>query len=148
MKTITQTLSQDHSRCDKLFAQAEESVAKTQWESAVTDFVDFRAAMERHFTMEEQVLFPSVEERTGQTAGPTQVMRMEHQQMRQVFASLQECITQQDSEQYLGLSETLLMLMQQHNAKEEQMLYPMSDQVLNHDVPSVIEQMHQQGEIL
>jgi hemerythrin-like domain-containing protein len=146
MKTITQTLSQDHSRCDKLFAQAEETVAKTQWERAATDFADFRAAMERHFTMEEHVLFPSVEERTGQTAGPTQVMQMEHQYMRQVFASLQECITQQDSEQYLGLSETLLMLMRQHNAKEEQILYPMSDQVLNQDVPSVIEQMHQQGE--
>jgi iron-sulfur cluster repair protein YtfE (RIC family) len=35
-----------------------------------------------------------------------------------------------DHDRYLGLSETLNMLMQQHNLKEENMLYPMSDQVL------------------
>jgi hemerythrin-like domain-containing protein len=146
METITQTLRHEHTRCDKLFAQAEESVAKTQWAHAATEFADFKAAMERHFTMEEQVLFPTVEERTGQTMGPTQVMRMEHQQMRQVFADMQDSLTQQDSEQYLGLSETLLMLMQQHNAKEEQILYPMSDQVLGDDVPSILNQMRTQGE--
>ncbi|HEC84987.1 MAG: hemerythrin domain-containing protein [Candidatus Parabeggiatoa sp. nov. 2] len=146
METITQTLSHEHSRCDKLFAQSEESVAKTQWARAATEFADFKAAMERHFTMEEQVLFPTVEERTGQTMGPTQVMRMEHQQMRQVFADMQDSLTQQDSEQYLGLSETVLMLMQQHNAKEEQMLYPMSDQVLSDDVPSILNQMRTQGD--
>ncbi|OAD20418.1 hemerythrin HHE cation binding domain protein, partial [Candidatus Thiomargarita nelsonii] len=124
-----------------LFAQAESTVAQKQWERSATDFADFRAAMERHFSMEEQVLFPTIEERTGQTAGPTQVMRMEHQQMRSVLAELQQCITEQNSEEYLGLSETLLILMRQHNAKEEQILYPMSDQVLNHEVPSIIEQM-------
>jgi len=141
METITQTLSHDHSRCDKLFAQAEASVAQKQWERSATDFADFRAAMERHFSMEEQVLFPTFESRTGQMGGPTQVMRMEHEQMRSVFAELQESVNEQNSEQYLGLSETLLILMQQHNAKEEQMLYPMTDQVLSHEVPSVIEQM-------
>jgi hypothetical protein len=31
---------------------------------------------------------------------------------------------------YLGLSATLNMLTQQHNLKEESMLYPMSDRVL------------------
>ncbi|HDN27965.1 MAG TPA: hemerythrin domain-containing protein [Thioploca sp.] len=146
METITQTLSQEHSRCDELFAQAEDMVAKNQWAHAATDFANFETAMERHFTREEQVLFPTVEQCTGQTAGPTQVMRMEHQQMRQVFAEMQNSLTQQDSEQYLGLSETLLMLMRQHNAKEEQMLYPMSDRVLNDEVPSILNQMHQQGE--
>jgi len=141
METITQTMSHDHSRCDKLFAQAESTVAQKQWERSATDFADFRTAMERHFSMEEQVLFPTIEERTGQTAGPTQVMRMEHEQMRLVLAELQESVNEQNSEQYLGLSETLLILMRQHNAKEEQILYPMSDQVLNHEVPSIIEQM-------
>jgi hemerythrin-like domain-containing protein len=144
METIIQTFSHEHSRCDALFAQAEESAAKMQWERATTDFADFRAAMERHFTMEEQVLFPSVEARIGQIP-PLQVMRMEHQQMRQVFAEMQESLTQQDKDQYLGLSETLLMLMRQHNAKEEQMVYPLSDQTLGDDVPSVLNKMLQQG---
>lgn len=145
METITQTLSAEHSHCDQLFAQAEEKAANKQWEQTNTHFVAFKTAMEGHFTMEEKVLFPAVEERTGQTAGPTAVMRMEHQQMRQVFDEMQKALTQQDSEEYLGLSETLLVLMQQHNAKEQQILYPMSDQVLNKEVPFILDQMRQQG---
>jgi iron-sulfur cluster repair protein YtfE (RIC family) len=37
----------------------------------------------------------------------------------------------QDAEAYLGHSETLLLLMRQHNMKEEQVLYPMCEQHLN-----------------
>ncbi len=148
METIVQTLSQDHSRCDQLFAKAEESVAKTDWKRANTDFANFRAAMERHFTMEEEVLFPTIEKRAGQRIGPIRVMRMEHQQMREVFVEMEESVTQQDSDEYLGLSETLLMLMQQHNGKEEHMLYPLSDRVLQHDAPSVIKEMQQKGDQL
>jgi hemerythrin-like domain-containing protein len=143
METITQTMSDFHSRCDKLFAQAEDSVAKKQWERVATDFANFKTAMEQHFMTEEEVLFPTLEDRTGQTMGPTQVMRMEHQQMRQVFAEMENNITQQNRDEYLGLSETLLVLMQQHNGKEEQILYPMSDQVLSHEISSVLERIGQ-----
>ena len=143
MDTITQILSSEHSHCDQLFAQAEEAAVKKQWELATTGFTNFKAAMEQHFTKEEQVLFPSFEERTGQTGGPTAVMRMEHQQMRQVFDEMQKALTEQDSEEYLGSSETLLVLMQQHNLKEQQMLYPMTDQVFSREVPSILEQMEQ-----
>lgn len=147
MESITQMFSQEHSRCDKQFAQIEANIAKNKWEPATKDFTAFINAMSLHFSMEEQILFPTIEERTGQTAGPTQVMRMEHQQMRQVFAEMQNSVNQQNREEYLGLSETLLMLMQQHNAKEEQILYPMSDQVLGDDVPSILNQMRALGDI-
>jgi iron-sulfur cluster repair protein YtfE (RIC family) len=39
----------------------------------------------------------------------------------------------------------LLMLMQQHNAKEEQILYPMSDQVLGDKASDIVNKMSQQG---
>ncbi len=141
METITETFTQNHSHCDQLFAEAEESVSKAQWDHAAINLANFLSAMERHFRMEEEVLFPSIEEHIGHTGGPTQVMRMEHQQMRQIFAEMQTSLNQRDSEQYLGHSETLLMLMRQHNAKEEQILYPMSDQVLNGEVSSVLNRM-------
>lgn len=148
METIVYIFSHEHSHCDELFAQAEQSVANKQWERGIQDFANFQTAMEQHFTKEEQVLFPTVEEHIGPT-GPTHVMRMEHQQMRQVLTDMQESLEQKDSEQYLGLSETLLMLMQQHNAKEEQILYPMSDQILGSEVPTLLNrmnQLNQQGE--
>ncbi len=140
-ETITNTFSKEHTRCDEIFAKAENSVAQKQWATADTEFNDFHTAMEKHFTAEEEILFPTFEERTGQTMGPTQVMRMEHQQMRQIFAQMQTSLSQRDNEQYLGLSETLLMLMQQHNMKEEQMLYPMTDQVFGDEATSILERI-------
>ena len=145
METITTLLSHQHHDCDQLFAQAENNVAKMQWESATIDLERFLAAMERHFSLEEQILFPKVEDHIGHTGGPTAVMRMEHQQMRQIFTEMAECITAHDSEHYLGLAETLLMLMQQHNAKEEQILYPLSDNLLSNERVTLLEQLRQLG---
>jgi hemerythrin-like domain-containing protein len=141
METITTLLSHQHHDCDQLFAQAEASVANKQWEIATTAWERFLAAMEHHFSLEEQILFPQVEDHIGHTEGPTAVMRMEHQQMRQVFTEMAEGITNHDSESYLGLAETLLMLMQQHNAKEEQILYPLSDNLLSNELPALLEQL-------
>jgi iron-sulfur cluster repair protein YtfE (RIC family) len=42
---------------------------------------------------------------------------------------------------YLGASETLNMLMQQHNIKEENMLYPMADRAMGADGEAVIHSM-------
>ncbi len=61
--------------------------------------------------------------------GPTQMMRMEHAQMLQVLEQMKDDIINKDKEHFFGLSETLMMLMQQHNMKEEQMLYRMADNI-------------------
>ncbi len=100
------------------------------WEAAARHFSDFEKATGRHFDMEEGVMFPAFESATGMSMGPTEVMRMEHSQMREVFAAMAEGMRLRNKAAYLGASETLLMLMQQHNLKEEQMLYRMADQVL------------------
>jgi iron-sulfur cluster repair protein YtfE (RIC family) len=130
MNTILDFLGSDHRACDDLFAAAEENVAKKNWESASKLFSQFHQAMDRHFAMEEDVLFPAFEAKTGNTMGPTQVMRMEHEQMRALINDMERAVTAGNDAEYLGLSETLNMIMQQHNLKEENMLYPMSDRVL------------------
>lgn len=130
MNDITDLLSSDHTHCDELFADAEEAAAKQDWPAASRLFAEFRAAMERHLGAEEETLFPAFEDRTGMRAGPTQVMRSEHEQMRGLMEQMQAAVERQSDAGYLGLSETLLMLMRQHNLKEEQILYPMTDQAL------------------
>jgi hemerythrin-like domain-containing protein len=75
------------------------------------------------------------------STGPTEVMRMEHAQMRDLLQAMANAIAAGNQNRYLGLSETLNMLMQQHNLKEENMLYPMSDRVLGADSDSVIREM-------
>jgi len=141
MARIKDTMATDHRRCDELFAEAEALVSDSNWDDGGARFKEFHAAMEHHFSMEEEVLFPTFEQTTGQTMGPTQVMRMEHKQMRQLFADLSKAVEEQDKDAYLGLSETLMMVMQQHNMKEEQMLYPMTDQTFGDGADAVIEKM-------
>lgn len=55
-------------------------------------------------------------------------MRGEHQQMRTLVADLLVALSAEDKDAYISVSETLMVLMQQHNMKEEMMLYPMSQQ--------------------
>jgi len=141
MPTITDTMSTDHHRCDEIFAKAEGAISNGDWDQGAAAFQEFVDAMERHFTMEEGVLFPTFEQRTGMTTGPTQVMRMEHMQMRQLFSDMDDSVKEKDQDKYLGLSETLLMVMAQHNTKEEQILYTMADQTLRGDADEVLKQM-------
>lgn len=130
MTSIAQYLTRDHDHCDDLFAEAENAVAKKDWSNAPGLFSEFQQATLAHFTREEAILFPDFEARTGMTGGPTMVMRDEHLRMRQTLDAMADAVRRRDDAAYLGLSETLLMLMRQHNLKEEQILYPMSDQAL------------------
>ncbi len=120
----------------------ESAAADNDWSRAHSNYDAFREAILHHFRMEEELLFPRFEQQTGMTMGPTQVMRSEHAQMRELFEEMEGAVVAQQQDRFLGLCETLLMLMQQHNAKEEQMLYPMTDQALgNAAAGELLEQM-------
>lgn len=138
METISEYLSSDHHRCDDLFATAEEAAGSGDWEKIAGELRTFLDSMRHHFAMEEEVLFPAIEDSTGMSMGPTQVMRMEHQQMRQLFDAMAKAVENRDKDDYLGQTDTLLVLMQQHNLKEEQILYRMADQVLANDATQVV----------
>lgn len=141
MTPIADYLTDDHRRCDDLFADAENAVGSQDWNTALARFQDFRQATLTHFASEEEVLFPRFEAATGMAGGPTQVMRAEHVQMRQTLADLGSALARRDAQVYLGLSETLLMLMRQHNMKEEQILYPMSDRALGDEGDELVDRM-------
>jgi hemerythrin-like domain-containing protein len=141
MSTILEFLGNDHRACDDLFASAEAAVAQKNWDAARSLFEGFQAAMAHHLAMEEDVLFPAFESRTGMRSGPTEVMRMEHAQMRDLMGEMARAVAAGNQAGFLGLSETLNMLMQQHNLKEENMLYPMSDQVLGDEAGRLIREM-------
>jgi len=140
MTSLSHFLSNEHTHCDDLFAEAENAVADKNWPLAKSGFQDFFDGMRRHFSHEEDVLFPAFEAHTGMSGGPTQVMREEHRQMNDVFAAMRDALARQDDNRYLGLSETLLMLMRQHNLKEENILYPMADQALAGQEDALLEQ--------
>jgi hemerythrin-like domain-containing protein len=145
MNLITQYMQQDHRDCDEPFSLAEGCASEGNWADAISHWDTYREKIEHHLRMEEEVLFPSFEAETGNTDGPTVVMRMEHEQMRGVMAALGDCLENQDQEQFLGMAEMLMLLIQQHNMKEEQMLYPMADQALS-DTASLLAEMQALGD--
>lgn len=142
--SINEFMSHKHRECDDVFSQAENFVAEGKWDEAYKAWQEFYHELDEHLTMEEAVLFPRFEEATGMTQGPTSVMRMEHVQMREMCDKLSSAALAKDQDQFLGLSETLMILMQQHNMKEEQVLYPMTDRVLG-DSGSIIQAMENHG---
>lgn len=123
--------SQDHRDCDGAWGALEEAASNARGEETRTLWRDFAGRMERHFLMEEEVLFPAFEDATGMHgSGPTEVMRIEHNQMRGVLAQIGQRVEAGDFTGVLDHGDTLMMLIAQHNAKEENMLYPMADNAL------------------
>jgi iron-sulfur cluster repair protein YtfE (RIC family) len=141
MATIVEFLSNEHRCCDESFAATEEAAQTGDLLRCRTDFRQFQAVMEHHFEKEESILFPAFEQASGNTMGPTRVMRLEHRQMRETLAEMDGALASGDLEDFLGQAETLLILMQQHNIKEEQILYPMCDRFLGGAVESVLQAM-------
>ena len=135
MTSITEVLQHKHRECDDLFAQAESAAANQDWPVAAQKWQEFTSVLDDHITVaEEEILFPALESANG-PMGPIQVMRHEHEQMRVLVAQAQAAVAAKDREQFLGLSDTLMVLMQQHNMKEEQILYPM----IQRGVPNAVD---------
>ena len=141
MTTISDFLMPDHKNCDELFANAESAVSLGDWDKAAAIFNDFHTALLHHFAMEEEVMFPAFEDSTGMKLGPTEVMRAEHRQMIVLLNLMPDALLHKKMNAYLGDADTLLILMQQHNIKEEQMLYQMADKVLAKESEALVERM-------
>lgn len=130
MNALTEPLHRHHKHCDDMFADAEAAVAAKDWPKAALLTAAFHNELETHFRTEEEVLFPAFEASTGMTGGPTQMMRFEHAQMRDLMDQMRTALDERNGANFAGAAETLLILMQQHNMKEENILYPMCDRNL------------------
>jgi hemerythrin-like domain-containing protein len=67
-------------------------------------------------------------------------MRQEHQQMSILMDQMKDAFAARDQTKFLSLSDTWMMLTQQHNMKEEEVLYPMMDDLLAQDGAALINQ--------
>ncbi len=129
--TVNQFMTKEHRNCDEEFAELENIVDSGDFTKAEPILKDFLDHMNHHFSMEETVMFPEYNNCTGGGCNPTTVMIIEHEQMRTLFSQMEEALIKKDKNQFLGSSENLLFVMQQHNMKEEQMMYNMVDSALN-----------------
>ena len=126
----------DHDRLDSLLAAHGEALASGRMDEAAQRFREFSAGLRHHIRMEEEVLFPAFERRVHSgECGPTGVMRHEHR----IIESLLDRMAAVLGWPIPGVAELeslrgdLLELLGEHNAKEEHIVYPLTD--LHHPGP-------------
>jgi iron-sulfur cluster repair protein YtfE (RIC family) len=135
-------MKNDHRACDESFANMENAVADENWSEAKKLFESFGSDLIHHFDIEEEVMFPAFEARSELAhCNPTPVMIMEHTQMRQLVKDMQIELDAKNKDKFFGLRETLMMTMQQHNMKEEQMMYPMIDEAMAGESEMLLDSM-------
>ena len=130
-RSVTGYLQADHRRLDAIIPAVERLVDAGSFTEARARFGEFACGLGWHIDVEEQVLFPFFEAKTGMTRGPTTVMRVEHKDIREridrVLAALE---ARQVAPMRDALGE-LIGLLTAHNLKEERMLYPMTDRAID-----------------
>jgi len=131
----------DHRECDAAWAALESAVGAGDAAKQTALWKVFESRMRRHLAMEEEVLFPAIESATGMRGGPVAVMRMEHEQMRALLAEMARRAAAGDFDGVLDQGDTLLMVIQQHNMKEEGILYPLADNALAASWPQIAERL-------
>jgi len=126
--TVTGVLSRDHRRLVAPVAHAKRALAAGAPALGAERFAAFRDGLERHMVAEEEVLFPAFESLTGMAAGPTQVMRNEHEQMRHLLGAIAARLDQEaEAPAHTTPLAELTALLYAHNGKEERILYPTTD---------------------
>ena len=138
-RTITEYFETDHRRLDTIYDRFQGEFRAGEWEAAEADFREFRLGLKRHIKAEEEILFPTFEEKTGMVdAGPTFVMRMEHKDIQDYLDRVLEGAVAKDLAKTKDAAAQLTGILADHNMKEEHILYPESDSFLNESERSTV----------
>ena len=147
--TLTEYLQDDHKRLDNLFEMTFLYLRAGSRDRAMAAFQEFDEGLRHHIQMEDRVLFPAYEERSGFTQGPTEVMRTEHRRIEESLGEIRAALerlppsfTGRDPSvlSLLEMQQRLLEILGPHNAKEERILYPGCDRLIS-DKASLIRKM-------
>jgi iron-sulfur cluster repair protein YtfE (RIC family) len=125
MSSGIETLVRQHRDCDQALEDLEACLRNTDWEAAVDAFARLDAALQGNFSAEEERLFPAFEQVAGSACGPTAMMRHEHDEVRGLLHNAREWLELRDANALAAEIDTLVVLLQQHNLKEENVLFPM-----------------------
>lgn len=107
--------------------------------------LDATTVLRRHIYAEEELLFPAL--RDAGLVGPILVMLREHAQMWGTLEALDHRLDTHDDTEVPTLCGELLAQLQAHNPKEETILYPQADTVLDTDALSHLRAFLDAGEL-
>ena len=99
-------------------------------EEARTMAAELAAGLASHARIEDDLLFVALEVPLGPNGGPLAVMRMEHEEVEGTLERLAHVESVQEAEALAG---RLVTVAREHFAKEEQVLFPMAEELLGED---------------
>jgi len=127
--SISEYLEADHRRLDGLLTQAVDALGAGSVAQAARAFGLFGEGIEAHINLEERLLLPHVEEATG-PGGPAEVMREEHGRILRSVWTIGTQLRSGDAARCLEELDVLARLLSAHNVKEERVLYPAAERIL------------------
>lgn len=99
-------------------------------EEARIQAAELAAGLATHARIEDDLLFVALEGPLGPNGGPLAVMRTEH---AEVEATLERLAQVEDVQEAAALAGHLVTVAREHFEKEEQMLFPMAEQLLGEE---------------
>lgn len=111
------------------------------WQRAAKVLRDLIALLKGHFLAEEQVLFPAYENLVHSPECPTENLRGEHDEMRELLRSISLTLQQQRAARLLEEFLRLQQVMHRHHEKEEEIFLPMAGHALLEKREEVMERL-------
>jgi hemerythrin superfamily protein len=124
----TRCLETDHQRLDALLLEIEQAASAGQFPHAQQKLSLFASGLLRHMRAEEDILFPLLQSADARTGTPISVMRMDHDNFRELLALVAAQFTA-SSKLWASSLGRLREGLAAHNVREERVLYPMAGDV-------------------
>ena len=97
---VTAYTLRDHVRLSEALCLASSAVGAGRFADAAVLYEAYELGLLQHFRIEEELLFPVFEARSGMTNGPTAAMRDEHRQARTALGIMRDGLIRIDAGAY------------------------------------------------
>ena len=129
-ESVTAYLRWDYHRLDEALRSVSQAVGRGRLSDAAAGYDEFELGLLRHLRIEEELIFPVFEARSGIVDGPTAVMRDEHRQVRTALGLMRRGLQGSDASSYRDGLRFFQSVLPDHHAKEEHFLFPALDTLL------------------
>jgi iron-sulfur cluster repair protein YtfE (RIC family) len=133
MASVLEGFSADHRRLEELLVALIGAVESSDLERARRAMATYVRESRRHSRVEDDVLFAGFEERTGmRDTGPTVILRRDHQEIDRRLDQLSGALVNASTaHEALFQVRALQALLHDHRKREETILFPVCDRLLD-----------------
>jgi hypothetical protein len=120
MADASNWLVHDHHRYDAALDECEIAAGAGEWKEAIALFRSFLDELELHMRMEDEVVYPTVEQATGDPHGEIAELREEHEDLVRLLRDIGIILRTRDYDHFLESLVPLHRAMNKHNRHEEE----------------------------